>query len=66
MILGGGDKAGVDAQFTPPIEKLAFNLEEAVEDIHGYWSVPAPSVLRTLTQYESVSMAREHLPHDVV
>lgn len=60
-----GNKAGIDAQFTPPVERLAFKLDVGEEDIPGYWSEPLPSVIQVLTGYENVSAAREQLPGDV-
>ena len=60
-----GNKPGVDAQFNPPIEQLAFELEEGEENIAGYWSEPLPNVIRVLTQYKNVSTARQRLPENI-
>ena len=57
-----GNKPGIDAQFSPPIEKLAFQLGDGEEDIPGFWSEPASSVVRVLTQCASVSAASKQLP----
>ena len=57
-----GNKPGVDAQFTPPIEQLAFKLGDGEEDIPGYWSEPLPAVVKVLTEYDCVSAAQGELP----
>ncbi len=57
-----GNKLEVDAQFMPPLERLAFRLGEDERDVPGYWSEPASSIVQVLTQYSSVSEAQEHLP----
>jgi transglutaminase-like putative cysteine protease len=44
-----GNKAGVDAQFTPPIEQLAFSTYTDGEfDFPEIWSEPLPVVIHTL------------------
>ncbi|MEM7362768.1 MAG: transglutaminase family protein [Pseudomonadota bacterium] len=57
-----GNKPGVDAQFCPPHEQLAFELGDGEEDIPGYWAEPAPSVIRVLTQCADVDIAARQLP----
>ncbi len=60
-----GNKPGIDAQFVPPIERLAFELGDGEEDVAGYWGEPAPSVIHALTTFGSVSEARNHLPDGI-
>ena len=43
-----GNKEGVDAQFTPPIEKLAFIPQENEYDIPTRYSDPLPEVIEAL------------------
>ena len=57
-----GNKPNVDAEFSPPVEQLAFTLGEGEENVPGFWSRPADSVIRVLTGYESVSAANGKLP----
>ncbi len=45
-----GNKPGVDAQFTPPVEKLAFPIVSDGEfDFEGIWGSPLPQVVECLT-----------------
>ncbi len=46
-----GNKEGVDAQFTPPAEKLAFELQEHEFDLPERYSEPLPEVIRALKKY---------------
>jgi transglutaminase-like putative cysteine protease len=43
-----GNKPGVDAQFTPPVEKLAFELEENEHNVEGRYAEPLPEVITAL------------------
>lgn len=43
-----GNKEGVDAQFNPPIEKLAFELEENEFDLPEIYDEPLDVVIQTL------------------
>ena len=43
-----GNKEGVDAQFVPPVEKLAFIPQENEYDIKEFYSDPLPEVLDAL------------------
>lgn len=53
----------VDAQFTPPMERLAFALRVPGEvDLPGLVDKPLPIVVETLTQHVSVSEICAHLP----
>jgi len=57
-----GNKPGVDAQFTPPHEQLAFALGPDDEDLDGYWSLPDNNVIAALTQFNDVQSAAANLP----
>ena len=58
-----GNKRGVDAQFTPPIERLAFAIEVAgEEDLPGVLAEPLPAIVDVLTRYGSVKDAVKNLP----
>lgn len=45
-----GNKEGIDAQFTPPYEKLAFELEEGEVDINEIFEEPLENVVESLSQ----------------
>ena len=61
-----GNKPGVDARFTPPIERLAFALHDRLEaDLPEIWAEPLPLVVRALTRYATVEEVAANLP-DVV
>ena len=52
-----GNKEGVNAEFNPPIEKLAFELEENEYDLKEILEEPLPEVLKALkthTCYEEM------------
>ena len=58
-----GNKAGVDAQFCPPVERLAFPLLNPHEyDLPDIWAEPHPTVLQVLEQYPTVEAVYAHLP----
>lgn len=58
-----GNKPGVAAEFTPPIEKLAFPILNAGEqDLPGIRHAPMPSVIRALTENKTVDDVHAHLP----
>jgi len=58
-----GNKKGVDAQFTPPIERLAFNVSEKQErDFSEIWSDPLPIVVEALQTYNSVEELYNNFP----
>jgi transglutaminase-like putative cysteine protease len=58
-----GNKPGVDAQFTPPVEKLAFAINERLEaDLPEIWAEPLPVVVRVLTGYATVAEVAANLP----
>lgn len=58
-----GNKPGVQAEFTPPLEKLAFTVRVKGEaDLPEVWPEPLPVIVDVLTRYSSARQAREHLP----
>ncbi|MFL0798636.1 MAG: transglutaminase family protein [Cellvibrionaceae bacterium] len=58
-----GNKEGVDSQFTPPNEKLAFSiLTEGEADLPEIWSQPHPEVVRILEKYSTIQEVAEDLP----
>lgn len=58
-----GNKEGVDAQFTPPYEQLAFPINEVNErDLPEIWSRPVDVVITALTENHTVEDVIENLP----
>jgi len=58
-----GNKTGVNAQFTPPLEQLAFPVRlENETDLPEIWSVPVPVVVSVLETYETYEEVYNHLP----
>lgn len=58
-----GNKEGVNAQFTPPIEQLAFPIEEKLEaDFPEIWPEPLTLVVNALQQYDDITDLYENLP----
>jgi len=58
-----GNKKGVNAQFTPPKEALAFPITEANEaDFKEIWHSPLPVIIETLEKYTSYIDVQENLP----
>jgi len=58
-----GNKNGVDAQFTPSVEQLAFNITEPGErDFPGLYAEPLPDVVTCLTQCRSREQVYVNLP----
>ncbi|BBO99785.1 transglutaminase-like domain-containing protein [Sulfuriferula nivalis] len=58
-----GNKSGVTAEFSPPMEALAFNITNTSErDFTEIWSEPLPLIINTLTQYQTVEEVFQHLP----
>jgi len=58
-----GNKAGVDAQFSPPHEKLAFQLNfESEFDVPEIFTEPLTVVISTLEKYETYIDVLENLP----
>jgi len=50
-----GNKEGVDAQFVPPIEKLAFIPQKNEYDLEGLYSEPLPEVVEALQKNKCYS-----------
>lgn len=58
-----GNKMGVDAKFTPPVEQLAFSTLGRLEtDIQGVWPKPLPIIVETLLKYDTCMEVYENLP----
>jgi len=58
-----GNKAGVDAQFTPPQEQLAFTLNDSCEaDLSEIWAEPLPVVVEVLETYQTYDEVYNNLP----
>ena len=58
-----GNKPGVDAQFAPPLERLAYALQDDHErDLPGYYAEPLPEVVHALTAHATVEQVAAHLP----
>ena len=58
-----GNKPGVDAQFVPPVEKLAFPIITKGEmDLPEIWAEPLPVIVRTLREHDTVEQVAENLP----
>lgn len=61
-----GNKPGVNAQFCPPQEQLAFAIRDPQErDLPEIWSEPLPQVVATLEQYTDYQDVLRNLP-DIV
>jgi transglutaminase-like putative cysteine protease len=58
-----GNKDGVNAEFHPPQEQLAFAITEKLErDFPEIWLEPLPSVIKTLTESHSYLDVYHNLP----
>ena len=58
-----GNKDGVDAQFNPPHEQLAFGLNfEGERDIDGLFADPLPVVVEALSKYDTREAVLNNLP----
>jgi transglutaminase-like putative cysteine protease len=58
-----GNKAGVDAVFSPPVERLAFpSLAKGEKLLPEIWPEPMPMVVAALTCYATVQQVAENLP----
>ncbi len=59
-----GNKPGVSAQFTPPIEKLAFELVVSGEaDLPQILPEPMPQVIKVLSQSKTYLEVAQNLPY---
>ncbi len=58
-----GNKAGVNAAFCPPIEKLAFPVSAPGEsDLPEIWPEPLPEVVKALQENKTCDQVYRHLP----
>ena len=58
-----GNKPGVDAQFCPPVERLAFSSNGSLEaDLPEIWPEPLPVVIKVLTESATVEEVYGNLP----
>ena len=58
-----GNKPGVNAEFCPPTEKLAFPIvTEGEADLPEIWAEPLPIVVQALTQHKTIEEASDNLP----
>ena len=58
-----GNKEGVNAQFSPPQEKLAFPINSRFEaDLPEIWSEPLPIIVSVLEKYETYEDVYYNLP----
>jgi len=58
-----GNKAGVDARFTPPTERLAFPVTAPGEaDLPGIHAAPLPVVMEALTRHTTWNALYDALP----
>ena len=57
-----GNKEGINAQFTPPVEKLAFELGENEYDVEGLFAEPLPEIIEALATYKTCEAMIGHFP----
>lgn len=58
-----GNKPGVAAAFTPPVEALAFPVRPPMErDLPEIWAEPLPGVVAVLERYTTWDAVLRHLP----
>jgi len=58
-----GNKPDVSAEFTPPVERLAFPVISAQEmDLPGIWPEPLPVIVEVLTRCKTVEEVHADLP----
>ncbi len=58
-----GNKRSVNAQFVPPVERLAFAAIEVGEmDLPQIWADPLPEVVTALQAHTTYDQLAEHLP----
>lgn len=58
-----GNKPGVDAQFNPPEEQLAFPIKfEGEMDLPDIYAEPLPEIIDVLNRFETYSEVAENLP----
>jgi transglutaminase-like putative cysteine protease len=57
-----GNKVGVDAEFTPPLEQLAFKLKENEYDLPEILEEPLPEVVKALQTYKTYAQMIHNFP----
>ena len=57
-----GNKEGVNAEFNPPIEKLAFELEKNEYDLNKIYEDPLEEVIKALKTYSCYSQMIHNFP----
>jgi hypothetical protein len=58
-----GNNDSINAQFEPPIEKLAFPIKEKGEaDFPEIWPVPLPQIIDVLTKHSTFEQVVRNLP----
>ena len=57
-----GNKEGVNAEFIPPLEKLAFELEENEYDLNKIYEDPLEEVIKALKTYSCYSQMIHNFP----
>lgn len=58
-----GNKPGIQAEFCPPIEALAFAIREPMErDLPEIWAEPLQAVVNVLERYGDVEQVLRNLP----
>jgi transglutaminase-like putative cysteine protease len=58
-----GNKPGVQAEFCPPVEKLAFPVTNPGEaDLREIWPEPLPIIIRTLSENATYDQVYRNLP----
>jgi transglutaminase-like putative cysteine protease len=58
-----GNRPGIDAQFTPPVERLAFPIVmEGEADLPEIWAEPLPVIVQALRSYQTYDALWENLP----
>ncbi|MBX2848218.1 MAG: transglutaminase family protein [Acidiferrobacterales bacterium] len=61
-----GNKAGVNAQFSPPKEQLAFAITERYEiDFNSLYIAPRTEIVETLTGNKSMTDVNRNLPDEL-
>jgi len=58
-----GNRVGIDAQFVPPVERLAFDASLPGEvDSPDIWVDPLPAVVEALRAHDRAAILAQHLP----
>lgn len=57
-----GNKSGIDAQFDPPREHLAFSVGPTEQDLAEIWPDPLAPVIEALRTYRTRDQIAGHLP----